>query len=113
MFLNWTIAALTGKAIGSSLVAQQDKDLALPLLWLGSLLWLSGHCFCLGSIPGLETSAHHGYSQKKKKERRDVCSTSGRPVVLDAGVTEVLKCHVPEAFLVPIHITSPGTQIFM
>ena len=40
------------KEHGSSLVAQQVKDLALPLLWLGSLLWggLAGEFpYALGS----------------------------------------------------------------
>lgn len=38
---------------GSSLVAQQAKDLALPLLWLGSLLWLGLLlCHSFHSWPG-------------------------------------------------------------
>ena len=40
-------------------MAQQVKDLALPLLWLCGL----------DLIPSLETSVHHGCSQKKKKKR--------------------------------------------
>ena len=35
------------KEHGSSLVAQQVKDLALPLLWLGSVLW----CGLAGEFP--------------------------------------------------------------
>ena len=44
--------------LGSSLAAQWVNDLALSLLWLGSLLGV-------GSIPGLRTSACCGCGQKK------------------------------------------------
>ena len=43
----------------SSLVAQQVKDLALSLLWLGSILWHD-------SIPGPGSFAFCGRGQKKK-----------------------------------------------
>ena len=45
--------------IGSSLVAQQVKDPALLLQGLG-------HCYGVGSIPGLGPSICHGCDQKKK-----------------------------------------------
>ena len=60
---NQHVPPMNQRPCRSSLVAQQVKDLVLSLLWLRSLLW---HKF----NPCPRTSACHGHSLKKKKERK-------------------------------------------